>query len=715
MSSLIQQLVLSGRLSVPVILQSESAECGLACLAMVAARHGNREGLASLRARFGIGVRGSTLNQLISIGNQIGMTTRALRCELTDLGELDCPAILHWDFTHFVVLVRMRRGRAVIHDPAVGVLEMPLAEVGNHFTGIALEMAPGPAFTLAKPERVPTLKSLLTGLTALVPFLLQILVLSVLLQIVALALPFYMQIVVDDVLAKRDADLLTLLAVGFGLITCFSLVTEAIRGYAGIYLTNQLSYLLGARLFQHLMRLPADFFHRRQVGDIVSRFGSLKPVQDFITGSSITVVLDGLMAITTLTLMTLYSPMLTMIVVVAMGIYLGIQLALYSPLKHRNHEAIAAEARADTYFIETIRSMNVIKRFGIESGRNSDWQNRQADTINARVRSERLALWVQLADSAVTGLSHVVVVYAGARIVLAGDMTIGMLYAFLAYRNHLTNAVTSLINELVRYLMLSLHLERLADLQLAEPEPEDQAASRLPVKGGLAMTDAGFRYSTADPWIFRHVSLSIQAGESVAIHAPSGCGKSTLMSCLQRNLRLTEGDLKVDGKPATRVGHQAIREATAAVMQDDRLLAGTLMSNIAFGDTVPVPERARAAAKIACIHDEIAEMPMGYDSLVGEMGASMSAGQIQRVLIARALYRQPTILFLDEGTAHLDPATERQVMKNILALGMTCVFITHNRASLALADRVLLGNGEQWQMRRVRRHKADCTTRSRAA
>lgn len=695
-------LNLNGRKRLPMILQAETSECGLACVAMVSSRFGHQEDLSSMRSRVGNTGRGATLNRLISIATDLGLTTRALRCEVNELASLATPAILHWDFNHFVVLAGVNRRGITIHDPAVGVRDYPFPEVGHHFTGIALELAPGESFKPEDLRQIPRLGTWFSGVESIVPALAQILLLSAILQVTALATPFYVQLVVDEVLVKHDVDLLTLLGAGFLGLCLFSVVTQAIRGWAGIYLTHQLSFFLGARLFRHLLSLSPGYFAKRHMGDLVSRFGSLKPVQDFLTSSTIAVLLDGLMAIATLCLLFLYAPLLTVIVLATIGIYLAAQLAFYLPLKMRSHESIAADARVQSHFMESIRSISAIKRFGIESSRNSDWLNRFTDAINADVRTARLSLWLELIEKSAMGIGNVIVVLVGARLVLAGELTIGMLYAFLAWRSHLTTAMVSLVNEYIRYLMLSLHLERLADIQMAEPENPAKSPLALPVDGAIRIAGGGYRYSSHEQWVFRQLDLEIEAGESLAIFGPSGCGKSTLVNAMQGLLTLDEGELRLDEQPIGGIGLNSLRAYSASVMQGDTLLTGSIQSNITFGESLPDHDRLQESARLAAIHDDIHSLPMGYETLVGEMGAALSAGQIQRLLIARALYRQPQILFLDEGTAHLDRDTERTVMENILALGITTVFITHNKAILGLADKVLLMAPDQVKVKRVK-------------
>lgn len=701
---------LSGRRRLPLVLQAETAECALACIAMVSAWFGRHEDLGSLRQSFSIGSRGTTVNGILDTGEALGLAARAVRCELNEIGTLAMPAILHWDFNHYVVLKSASKRGVTIHDPACGIRQLTLQELGNHFTGIAIEFSPIKAFEARKRRELPGLIHYLGGLSHLLPSLSQLLLLSVLLQLATLATPFYMQLVVDEVLVQHDVSLLTVLACGFIGLCLFSTVTQAIRGWAGIYLTNQLSFTLGTRMFHHLLSLPAVFFTKRQMGDIVSRFGSLRPIQDFLAKSSITILLDGLMAITTLIMMCIYSPLLAVVALAFLATYLISQLGFYVPLRRRHLENIAADARTESNFMESIRSISAIKRFCVETSRSNDWQNRFADSINCKVRLGRLTLVLGLFQSALSGSSNVVIVYLGAHQVLGGHLSIGMLYAFLAWRSHLSSAVKSLVDSTVQYLMLSLHLERLADISEAVGEEHTVIGGETTIAGDIALLDAAFRYSSYEPWIFRHLNVRVGARESLAIIGPSGCGKSTLLSALMGIIHPDEGYLWIDHANAMALGTSALRRSCASVMQSDALLAGSIQSNITFGETTPDFSQMQRAARLACIHDDIVSLPMGYESLVGEMGATLSAGQIQRILIARALYRQPRILFLDEGTAHLDKEMEIEVMHRLLALHITCIFTTHNRAVVALADKVLMMGNATCRVKKIARQAAGSQT-----
>ena len=343
-----------------------------------------------------------------------------------------------------------------------------------------------------------------------------------------------------------------------------------------MYLANRLNFSLGARLFFHLIRLPLEYFQRRHIGDVISRFRSLKPVQEFITGGAVAVVIDGAMALTTLVVIFLYSPLLAAIALVAFVLYAALRLALLQPLRRRSHESIAADARLDSHFLETIRALQGVKLFGKEAERERTWQDLFVDSLNAGSRVARLNLGYDALSGLLLGVENVLIVFVGAHQVLSGALTIGMLYAFVAYRTHFSNAMNSLITQIVQGLMLSLHLERISDIALAEQEPGllVQSSFTAPVRGALRTERLGFTYTGDERPVLRDLDISIEAGERVAVIGASGSGKSTLLRLLVGLIRPTHGRIEVDGVPLERLGVRSYRAGIAALLQDDALLSG---------------------------------------------------------------------------------------------------------------------------------------------
>ena len=686
----------------PALLQTEASECALTCLAMIAAYYGGGRDPHTLRAQLGATPRGWTLQQLIGAAATLGFSARALRVELDELRRLACPAILHWDFDHFVVLKRVDGRAAVVHNPAVGERRFPLAELSKHFTGIALELTPTDAFERAPPPPRLRLATFWRGLDGVVRPLTQLLVLSALIQLFALATPSYLQLVVDDVLVKRDVDALNVLAIGFALLAAIGVATKALRGWANLYLANRLNFSIGARTLAHLVRLPLDYFQRRHVGDVVSRFRSLKPIQEFITGGVVTVAIDGAMAATTLLVLFVYSPALASIALGAFVAYAALRLALYAPLERRSREAIAADAKLDSHFLETLRALQGIKLFGAEPDRERAWQNLAVDALNASARVARTNLGYDAANGLLFGLENVLIVFVGAHEVLSGELTLGMLYAFVAYRTHFSNAMQSLIAQYIQARMLALHLDRVADIAFAEPEIGEDAQSPFvaPVRGRLELERIAFAYAGSTAPVLRDVDLVVDTGEWLAIVGASGVGKSTLLRVMLGLARPTAGRVCIDGAPLDRFGLRAFRAGTAALLQDDVLLSGSIRDNVTFFDASPDNERLERAARDAAIHADVVALPMGYSSRIGDMGSALSLGQQQRLLLARALYRDPALLVLDEGTSRLDPATETAIMRAIAARGITCIYTTHRESVAALADQVLMLRADGWTLAR---------------
>jgi len=675
-----------------LVLQSEAAECGLACLAMVAAAHGRRETLPELRRRFPISLGGSSLKSLVSIADALGFTARPVRCELDELALLETPTVLHWSLDHFVVLRRVDKRHAWIADPARGERKLPLDEVSKHFTGVALELTPSPDFE--KKSRVDKVRlgDLWSRLSGFKPFLLQVFLLTLLLQGIGLISPLASQLVIDDVIGRADRDLLVAIVVGFGALALVSTAVETLRGFIQLHAGQRLSIQLSGNLLKHLLRLPTDFFERRHVGDVLSRFGSLGPAQSFLTGGLVGVVLDAVMVLPVAIVMVLYSPILAGLVLINLVVIFLVRMAAFPTVRRFADEQLNLSARTDSVFLETVRAARAIKIGGREAERHGLWQNAVAEQQNVAFRQGAFGLSGGSGLGIWQTLHGLAMLYFGALQVLDGHMTLGMFFAFQSYAGQFSSRVSSLIGAFFTFRMLGLHLERLSDIVHAEAERGLDGPAQLskPLLGGLEVRGLRFRYGQYDPWVLDGAAFSIRPGEAVAFVGPSGGGKSTLLRLLIGIYEPTEGDVLIDGHPMRALGLRAVRDRLGVVMQDDQLLSGTIADNVGFFDAHIDMDKVERVCRLAHVHDDVMRTPMGYHSLIGDMGSILSGGQKQRLLLARALYKAPAILFMDEGTANLDPELERQVMATLADLKITRIMVAHREAAILGADRVFL-------------------------
>lgn len=679
----------------PIILQTEAAECGLACLAMIAGHHGHILDMPAVRRRFSTSLKGMTLRDLLAVGNKLELATRALRLELTDLRQLRLPCILHWDHNHFVVLIKVGANTITIHDPAVGRRNLPLAEVSRRFTGVALEAWPTERFT-AKNERVSIrIFELVKNTVGIRRAATQIFAISLLLEVATIAMPIGFQLIIDEVVVAADYDLLTLIALGFGLILILQAFGSFVRSWSTMLIGSSLALQWKASLFDHLMRLPFPFFEKRHVGDVVSRFGSLDSVQRTLTTSAIVAILDGLMSIGLMVMMWLYGGWLLAISIAATALYVLLRLLAYSTYRGLSEEAIVYSAQESSHFMESVRGIASLKVLNLEERRRSVWINHLVDRINAELRVQKFDIVFQTASRLLFGADRIFIVYFGARAVLGDNMSVGMLLAFLAYKDQLTARIDNFVNSTLQLRMLSLHGERIADIALAAPEESPpnivplQKESQLEKAGRLEVENVSFRYSDNEPEVLSRLNLKIEAGECVGIAGPSGSGKTTFLKILAGLIVPTEGRVSIDGTPLTSIGPAAYRSRIGCVLQDDRMFAGSIAENICGFDPAPDAARLQASAMFAAIHGEILTMPMGYETLVGDMGNTLSGGQQQRIILARALYRQPSVLLLDEATSHLDPANEAAINAAISQLPITRIVIAHRPSTLAMTDRII--------------------------
>jgi ATP-binding cassette subfamily B protein RaxB len=535
-----------------------------------------------------------------------------------------------------------------------------------------------------------TLRQLLGPVSGLKRSLGQILVLALALELFVLLSPFFLQWVVDGVVVSGDRALLLTLSLGFGLLVLIQMATAAARSWAVLVLSATLNLQWLVNVFAHLLRLPVAWFERRHAGDVLSRFGAVQKIQKTLTTSFIEAVLDGALVLLTLVMMAVYSLTLTMVALAAVLGYALLRRVFFKPLRNATEETLVFEAKQSSHFLESLRGVQAIKLFNAQADRQSRFASLVVDAMNAEIATRKLELLFSVLHRGLFGLERVAVIGLGAGLVLDGSLSVGMLFAFFAYKEQFAQRVSSLIDKTVALQMLKLQGERLADIVLTPPEGDAQheQARAEHAGSGIELREVGFRYSDGEPEVLRGVSLRIEAGESVAIVGPSGCGKTTLLKLMLGIHPPASGEVLIGGVPLTRLGLRAWRDQVGVVMQDEPLFSGSIAENISFFDAAPDPDWLQQCARVAAVHDEIEAMPMGYHTLIGDMGAALSGGQKQRILLARALYKRPKILLLDEATSSLDVERERIVNQAVKQLALTRVIVAHRPETIASAARV---------------------------
>ncbi|HFO6533331.1 TPA: colicin V export peptidase/ABC transporter CvaB [Escherichia coli] len=676
---------------VPVIHQTETAECGLACLAMICGHFGKNIDLIYLRRKFNLSARGATLAGINGIAEQLGMATRALSLELDELRVLKTPCILHWDFSHFVVLVSVKRNRYVLHDPARGIRYISREEMSRYFTGVALEVWPGSEFQSETLQTRISLRSLINSIYGIKRTLAKIFCLSVVIEAINLLMPVGTQLVMDHAIPAGDRGLLTLISAALMFFILLKAATSTLRAWSSLVMSTLINVQWQSGLFDHLLRLPLAFFERRKLGDIQSRFDSLDTLRTTFTTSVIGFIMDSIMVVGVFVMMLLYGGYLTWIVLCFTTIYIFIRLVTYGNYRQISEECLVREARAASYFMETLYGIATVKIQGMVGIRGAHWLNMKIDAINSGIKLTRMDLLFGGINTFVTACDQIVILWLGAGLVIDNQMTIGMFVAFSSFRGQFSERVASLTSFLLQLRIMSLHNERIADIALHEKEEKKPEIEIVAHMGPISLETNGlsYRYDGQSAPIFSALSLSVAPGESVAITGASGAGKTTLMKVLCGLFEPDSGRVLINGIDIRQIGINNYHRMIACVMQDDRLFSGSIRENIC-GFTEEMDEEWMVeCARASHIHDVIMNMPMGYETLIGELGEGLSGGQKQRIFIARALYRKPGILFMDEATSALDSESEHFVNVAIKNMNITRVIIAHRETTLRTVDRVI--------------------------
>jgi ATP-binding cassette, subfamily B, bacterial CvaB/MchF/RaxB len=672
--------------------RTESHEAGLSAIAAASWIVGDRSGLSALRARFSLPPQELSLPQIMDILAAIGLTGRAVACTADDLTDISGPAILTWSDSTYVTLRWAKNSKARIFHPDRGWLKIKRKELEACFLGTCIEISRTATFK-RKREPVPlNVMSLFHWSPAIAGGLVNVLVLSLVLQAYLLLGPLYMRIITDEVILRSDVQLLDTVALAFLLLAVFNGGATLLRGVTSQSTSAILNWEMTRRVFNHMIRLPLEWFQRRRLADAFVRFQALDPLRALISNGLITVLIDGVLSIAVIVALSILSPMLAVVTGAAVLLFTVIRFASVPISLRFSAQALTASIAEQGKRLETLRAIQTIKAMAGEGDREDDWASKLGDSVRASNSASFVQVAMQSIHTLFVGVTSVLVVYAGAREVLAGRLSIGTLLACIAYQAQIVQRVASFLDIYVQWRLLDMWNVRIADVVLTPTEsasPSFELDNVTPIRGRISFSKVAYRYSPLEPFVLRGADLDVAAGEYVALVGPSGSGKSTLMKLICGLYRASSGDVLIDGKPLSHWGLKRVRSSVGVVLQDDTLLSGSIAENVASFDRQIDRHRVLACLADVGLEGEVSNMPLGVDTQIADIGSSLSGGQVQRVQLARALYRSPPILLLDEATAHLDPKSEERVVAVLKAYKGTRIVIAHSSSAIDGADRVV--------------------------
>lgn len=670
--------------------QENTNDCGIACLVMIASHYKHVTTVQKLSALINNNSAALSAQDIIFLAETLGFDSRVLRLEPEEISELKTPCMLHWKMNHFVVLESISCGRYNIVDPSRGRRKASLSEINNFFTGVAVEFTPTAAFHPKKTPAEISLTSLAKGLIVETPTFTYVVIMVAILEAITLLVPLVSQLVIDGAITSHDKDFLLVAVVGGVCLVMFQFTVGVAGDVAKLKLSQRVSLRWSTNLFGHLMTLPWSYFQSRQVGDISSRFSALKPIREFLLTSIITFWVDLAVLLITCVLMVTYSPALFWIVSAACFSYALTQLVSFPFLKNATAERVALSSTEHAYFLESLRSALTIKMSGNIAGRTNHWANRVVDVQNRDTATQKIHIIISAANTLIFGIESMFVLYVAGSLIMESQMSIGMLVAFMGFKGNFSTRFSRLIDMTIQWNMQSVYCNRLADIALQEPEHQharQHFTFEAPIT--IEMINVSFRHSIQAPWVLKDINLTIPPGESLAIVGRSGSGKSTLAKLIVGLLHPTEGYILINGVRMDECGIANMRTFIGTVLQEDQVLNGTVAENIAGFDLEPCITKIKDASNNANLHNIICKLPMGYHTPITNNCSTLSSGQKQRLYLARALYKQPKLLVLDEATSNLDLHSEQHVISVLKQLPATIITIAHRKETLTIASKII--------------------------
>lgn len=690
------------RAPIKPIFQACFAECGLVCIAMVLQHFGNRAGLAELRTRWDAGVRGLSLRQIIAILESYNISSRPLRAELSDLSQVACPAILHWNFDHFVVLEKADSRFIYIIDPAIGRRRLPLSAASKHFTGIALEVQESGTFISDSPgEKPTTFRDLLPPRTALSRAVLPVLTLTLGINALALLLPFFLKFAFEKVIPRHDTAALGMALAAFFCVIVMHYGLQILRGVTLCHFRRALSSHISSKIFDSVIWARMSFFEARNPSTIVNQYGSVNNITAVVSEQFVSKGVDALAVLVGAVLILIFSPVPGLILIASLIVYFVIHRLLSGELRSRMTEMIQSESNEHAFFVETVSCMTAIRLSSKESSRSMSWRNVREEVESDYSSFGRYRTFLTASQELTMNISWLAIVYFAIRQNLSGAATLGLVTALVSWVNFVLSRSRDIAQSLLEFELLQTHVARLDDIvrspKMVKSLPaltQDQDVLS-PAISEIGMDTIWFRYDQNGPWVLKDCTFRLEPGSFTGIIGRSGSGKTTFLKLFLGLLDPGRGNI-IAGKTLTGpAATEAIRRRSAVVMQNDTLLMGSILENISFFDIEPDLELARKCARLCYIDEFIESLPMKYDSIIGRAGQGLSAGQLQRLLLARALYRQPSVLLLDEFSSNMDERLERDILSNLRDLNITVLSIAHRRQVIDFCTQLYEFSGGQ--------------------
>ncbi len=681
------------RKRVPVLHQMSMVECGATCLAMILTYYGRKTSVSEVRERCGVGRDGLSAFGIVKAARSYGLRTRAISLQKEkEFRFVPLPAIVHWNFNHFLVVERWSPKYVYVVDPALGRQRIPLKEFNQSFTGVVILLEPGVAFDRKSVVTKVNLRTYGANYVKQAPMaFLQIIGASLFLQVFGLATPLLTKVIVDQIIPFGLKDVLALVGIGMVMLLLAQFVTGMLRGTVLLYLQTHIDMRMMLRFFEHLLTLPQSFFQQRSSGDILARMSSNLTIRDILSNQLISTVLDGSFVVVYFFIL-LSQSLLFSVLVLSIGLLQIVLLLCTSRLVHNlSRNELTAQGKAQGYMTEALMGMTTLKTMGAEHQAFERWSNLFFDQINISVRRNTISVQVNTAIATMQVGAPLALLWFGTWQVMNGTLSIGTMLALNALGIAFLTPVTTLVNNGKSLQLIYSHLERIADVMTAEPE-QDVSIARLPphLTGSVRLEQVSFRYASDAAPVLQDIDIDIRPGQRVAIVGRTGTGKSTLGNLLLGLYLPTSGEIFYDGIPLRKLNYQAVRAQFGVVTQNSSLFSGSIRENIALGNPTASMDAIRNASQMAAFHDDVMAMPMKYETYVAEDGNALSGGQCQRLALARALVNTPTLLLLDEATSALDVTTETIIGQNLRKVPCTQIIIAHRLSTVRDANLILV-------------------------